>query len=298
MPIDLQQALATGLFIGLIYGLVAIGFSLTFGVMRIANFAHGDFVMIGMYMMIFFSGVAGVPFFFAVILAGLVAALIGMLIERVAIEPIIGHSHFMQMLVTLGALLILQQLAAIIFGDDVRGLDIRLSALDLQVGEAFVSGTRVVAGVAALVIVSLVFVLLKRTYFGRAVRAVADNRWSAQLLGVKTRQVNMAAFGIGSACAGLAGALIIPFAYVNPFVGLGFTIKSFIIVMIAGPASIQRTLIVAVSLGLVESVGGIYVPLSVVPAVVYTVLISVLVILMYRAHRTGSLLALGEKDVT
>jgi branched-chain amino acid transport system permease protein len=297
MSIELQQALATGLFLGLIYSLVALGFSITFGVMRIANFAHGEFVMVGMYVMILLHGRLGLPVFVAVLATTMIAAGIGMAFERLIVEPIAGYSHFMQMIVTLGGLLIMQQLAALLFGDAAMGLDLRYPALDLHLGAAFISGTRVVAAGGALLAIGAVHLALRHTYFGRAVRAVADNRMAAQLLGIRARSVNVAAFGLGTGCAGLAGALVIPFLFVNPFIGLSLTVKSFIVVMIAGTGSIGRIIAVAVGLGMVESVSGIYVPLSIVPAVVYASLVAALVLAMIGRHRTGSLLAMGEKEV-
>jgi branched-chain amino acid transport system permease protein len=177
------------------------------------------------------------------------------------------------------------------------GLNLKYPALDLEIGAAFITGTRVVAGVVALVAIAAVFLGLKRTFFGRAVRAVADNRVPAQLLGVKARTVNVAAFGLGTGCAGLAGALIVPFLYVTPVIGLGLTVKSFIVVMIAGSNSMVRIIAVAVGLGLVEAVSGAYAPLSLVPAVVYASLVAVLVATMLRQKRTGSLIAIGEKEV-
>ncbi|MBW4092488.1 MAG: branched-chain amino acid ABC transporter permease [Proteobacteria bacterium] len=297
MAIDLQQALATGIFLGLVYSLVALGFAVTFGVMRIANFAHGEFVMAGMYAMIFFNGVLGLPVVLAVLLTTAVVAMIGMVFERLTIEPIAAYSHYMQMIVTLGGLLILQQIAALLFGDAPMGLNLRYPALGLELGAAFISGTRVVAGVVALVAIAAVFVGLRYTYFGRAVRAVADNRVSAQLLGVKSRTVNSIAFGLGSGCAGLAGALVVPFLYADPFVGLALTVKSFVVVMIAGSRSIVRIMMAAIGLGLVESTSSIYVPLSLVPAVTYASLISALVVTMALQQRTGSRIGVGEKEV-
>ena len=297
MAIDLQQALASGFFLGLVYALIALGFAITFGVMRIANFAHGEFVMAGMYAMIFFNDQLGIPVALAVILTTAVAAGCGMAFERLTVEPIAGYSHFMQMIVTLGGLLIMQQIAALVFGDAAMGLNLRYPALDLEIGAAFISGTRVVAGVVALIAIAAVFVGLKRTFFGRAVRAVADNRVPAQLLGVKVRTVNVAAFGLGTACAGLAGALIVPFLYATPVVGLALTVKSFIVVMIAGSSSMLRIIVVAVGLGMVEAVSGVYAPLSLVPAVVYASLVAVLVATMLQQKRTGSLIAVGEKEV-
>lgn len=298
MAIDLQQALASGFFLGLVYALIALGFAITFGVMRIANFAHGEFVMAGMYAMIFFNGHLGLPIAIAVILATALTAGGGMVFERLTIEPIAGYSHFMQMIVTLGGLLIMQQMAALIFGDAAMGINLKYPALDLEIGAAFISGTRVVAGTVALAAIAAVFLGLKHTFFGRAVRAVADNRLPAQLLGVKARTVNVAAFGLGAGCGGLAGALIVPFLYVTPFVGLALTIKSFIVVMVAGSSSMPRIIAVAVGLGMLEAVSGVYVPLSFVPATVYAALVLVLVATMVRQARRGSLIAIGEKDVT
>jgi branched-chain amino acid transport system permease protein len=292
-----QQALATGLFLGMVYALIALGFAITFGVMRIANFAHGEFVVAGMYAMILLHQDLGVPALIAIPVAALLTAALGMVFERVTVEPIAGHSHFMQMIVTLGGLIILQQIAALAFGDDAKGLKLSYPAMDFRIGDAFISGTRVVAAGAALLGIAAVLLLLQRTYFGRAVRSVADHRVSAQLMGVDTLRVNLTAFGLGAGCAGLAGALIIPFMFVSPFVGLGLTVKSFVIVMIAGSSSMGRILAVSILLGMIESVSGVYLSLSLVPAVVYGSLMVVLVVMMARTHRSGSLLFLGEKDV-
>jgi branched-chain amino acid transport system permease protein len=116
-------------------------------------------------------------------------------------------------------------------------------------------------------------------------------------MGVDTLRINLIAFGLGAGCAGLAGALIIPFLFVSPFAGLGLTVKSFIVVMIAGSSSIRKILAVSVLLGMIESVSGVFLSLSLVPAVVYASLTIVLVAMMARTHRSGSLLFLGEKDV-
>lgn len=297
MGTEWQQALATGLFLGMVYALIALGFAITFGVMRIANFAHGEFVVAGMYAMILLHQDLGVPALIAIPVAALLTAALGMVFERVTVEPIAGHSHFMQMIVTLGGLIILQQIAALAFGDDAKGLKLSYPVMDFRVGDAFISGTRVVAAAVALLGIAAVLLLLQRTYFGRAVRSVADHRISAQLMGVDTLRVNLTAFGLGAGCAGLAGALIIPFMFVSPFVGLGLTVKSFVIVMIAGSSSMGRILAVSILLGMIESVSGVYLSLSLVPAVVYGSLMVVLVVMMARTHRSGSLLFLGEKDV-
>jgi branched-chain amino acid transport system permease protein len=265
--------------------------------MRIANFAHGEFVVAGMYAMILLHQDLGVPALIAIPVAALLTAALGMVFERVTVEPIAGHSHFMQMIVTLGGLIILQQIAALAFGDDAKGLKLSYPVMDFRVGDAFISGTRVVAAGVALLGIAAVLLLLQRTYFGRAVRSVADHRISAQLMGVDTLRVNLTAFGLGAGCAGLAGALIIPFMFVSPFVGLGLTVKSFVIVMIAGSSSMGRILAVSILLGMIESVSGVYLSLSLVPAVVYGSLMVVLVVMMARTHRSGSLLFLGEKDV-
>ena len=127
---------------------------------------------------------------------------------------------------------------------------------------------------------------------------MADNRTAAQLMGVGTLKVNLSAFGLGAGCGGLAGALVVPFLYVSPTAGLGFTVKSFIVVMIAGSSSFPRILAVSIFLGMMESVSGVFLSLSLVPAVVYASLILVLVLMMARMHSTGSLVGLGEKEVS
>jgi branched-chain amino acid transport system permease protein len=293
----LQQALATGVLLGFVYALVALGFAITFGVMRIANFAHGQFVVAGMYLMIVLHQQIGMPVIIAIPLCVLIVAAIGMGFEWLTVEPIAGYSHYMQMIVTLGGLIILQQISSLIFGTAPMGVDLTLPALNLRIGQAFISGPRVLAALVSLGAITAVLLVLRRTFFGRAVRSVADSRASAQLMGVNPLKVNLAAFGVGAGCAGLAGALIVPFIFVSPETGLGLTVKSFIVVMIAGVASMPRILLVSLSLGTIEALSGAYLSLSLTPAIVYGSLIVLLVLMMMRQHRTGNLVSLGERDI-
>lgn len=297
MAAAFQQALATGIFLGFVYALIALGFAITFGVMRIANFAHGQFVVAGMYMMIVLHQQLGIPTIIAIPLCVLIVAVIGIVFEWLTVEPIAGYSHYMQMIVTLGGLIILQQISSLIFGTAPMGVDLSLPALNLRMDLAFVSGPRVLAAIVSLAAIAMVLVLLQRTYFGRAVRSVADNRASAQLTGVNPLKVNLAAFGLGAGCAGLAGALIVPFIFASPETGLGLTVKSFIVVMIAGVKSMPRILLVSISLGTIEAVSGAYLSLSLTPAIVYGSLIALLVLMMMRQHRSGNLVGLGERDI-
>lgn len=297
MAAALQQALATGIFLGFVYALIALGFAITFGVMRIANFAHGQFVVAGMYMMIVLHQQLGVPMIIAIPLCVLIVAVIGIVFEWLTVEPIAGYSHYMQMIVTLGGLIILEQIGSLIFGTAPMGVDLSLPALNLRMGLAFVSGPRVLAAIVSLAAIAIVLVLLQRTYFGRAVRSVADNRAGAQLNGVNPLKVNLAAFGLGAGCAGLAGALIVPFIFASPETGLGLTVKSFIVVMIAGFKSMPRILLVSISLGMIEAVSGAFLSLSLTPAIVYGSLIVLLVLMMMRQHRSGNLVGLGERDI-
>lgn len=293
----LQQALATGIFLGFVYALIALGFSITFGVMRIANFAHGQFVVAGMYMMVVLHQNLGLPAVCAIAASALTVGLLGVCFERLTVEPIAGYSHYMQMIVTLGGLIILQQAGALIFGTAPMGADLSVPALSLRVGHAFISGPRVLAALVSLGAIAVVLLLLQRTFFGRAVRAVADNRAGAQLMGVNPLFVNLTAFGLGAACAGLAGALIVPFIYASPEMGLGLTVKSFVVVMIAGVSSMPKILLVSISLGMIEAVSGAFLSLSLTPAIVYSSLIALLILMMARQHRTGNLVGLGERDI-
>jgi branched-chain amino acid transport system permease protein len=289
MPIDLQQALLSGLFLGSIYGLIAVGFAIIFGVMRVSTFAHGELVMLGSYAMVLLYGDAGWGLLLAIPLAGALGGVAGVVIERVALEPIREYPHTLQMIVTIGVGIILQQAAVLLFTDQVRGIDVRFPALDLEIGGAVITGTRVAAGLISLAVNLLVFLLLQRTYWGRAVRAVADDRTSSELVGIPPRRINMIAFGLGSFCAALAGALIITFTFVQPYVGVAFTVKSFIIILLAGTRTAWKALVAGIVLGLVESVAGIYLDLSLVPAVVFGGL--VLTLILFQTRRFQSVAA-------
>ncbi len=243
----------TGLLTGGLYALIGMGLALIFGVMRIVNFAHGAFLMVGMYVAYFVctwlhvSPYLGFPLVMAV-LFGLGLGAYGLLVRHVMSAP-----HSMQILLTAGISLFLVGTAQIVFGADYRQLNLPMAshndhALGLTINRGYLVSFLLASAVSAGL-----YLLVARTDLGRAMRAVAQNRSIAALMGIRVERVSAMTFAIGVACAGLGGALLLPVFYTYPTVGEPFQIRSFVIVVLGGMGSIEGAALGGVILGVAES---------------------------------------------
>jgi branched-chain amino acid transport system permease protein len=246
------QAILTGLLTGGLYALIGMGLALVFGVMRIVNFAHGAFLMAGMYLTYFIYTRLHVSPYFAfpavmVILFGLGAAVYWTLVKHV-----MSTSHSMQILLTAGISLFFIGLAQMLFGADYRQLNLPVASKNDHVGQLNFNRAYLVSFFIAIAVSGALYLLVARTELGRAMRAVAQNRPIAALMGIKVERVSAITFAIGVACAGLGGALLLPVFYTYPTVGEPFQIRSFVIVVLGGMGSIEGAALGGVALGIAE----------------------------------------------
>lgn len=252
----LTQILVSGALIGLIYALVAVGLTLIFGVMDIVNFAHGEFVMLGMYGA--FWGVA----YFALdplITLPLTALLLfggGMLVYRLVIRKIIAAPMLSQIFATFGLMILLRGMAQFLWKPDHRLVshslvEGRLSVLGIQFG-----GPQLAAGVGAVVVTLAVWLFLNRTRLGAALEATAIDREAATLMGIDTGRMFALAWGIGAACAGIAGVLLSTFFPIFPEVGANFVLIAFVVVVLGGFGSVAGAFLAGIIVGEVEVLGG------------------------------------------
>jgi len=253
------QAVLNGLLTGALFALIGMGMALIFGVMRIVNFAHGAFLMLGMYATYLGFDRLGVNPYLGFLAAGALLFAIGVLTYELLLRHIAGRSEFMQILLTLGVSLILTNGAQLGFGADYRQVNIPLLDLNLHLGAHLsLNAPWLVSFAITAVLATGMFLFVMKSRFGRALRAIAQNRYAAALMGIDVRRTQALAFGLGIAAVGVAGGLLLPVFYLYPAVGDPFTLKAFVIVVLGGMGSIEGAAIAGVVLGVIESLTSLY----------------------------------------
>jgi branched-chain amino acid transport system permease protein len=256
--IHFLQACTNGLLTGALYALIGMGLALIFGVMRIVNFAHGAFLMVGMYATFVLFDVFKVNPYLGFIPAGLLLFVFGYFGYQVLIRPVRNQSHFMQILMTTGIGLILTDAAQLIFKADYRQTNIELINRNLQFGPITANAAEVLSfAIAGVLMIGLrSFVVRSRT--GQALRAIAQNPEVAPLMGINVTRIQAFSFALGTALAGIAGGLLLPRLYLFPGVGEEFTTKAFVIVVLGGMGSIEGAALGGLVLGLAENLTSLY----------------------------------------
>jgi branched-chain amino acid transport system permease protein len=252
----LLQQLVNGMALASVYALLAVGITLVFGLTGIVNFAHGEFLVLGGLLAASAIG-AQVPFAAACLLAALGAAVVGYGVERflfrpIATEPIRGF------IVSLGLIIAMQHIALKLWGSEQRAIDAPLQQV-LAFGEVRISAMRIVVTVATVAVLAAFLFLLARSRWGRALRSVAIDRETAATVGVPVQRYVTSTFVIGSALAGLAGALLLSLFPMSPFSGGSYTIKGFAVAIVGGLGSVSGAMIAAVILGMVEAIAAGYI---------------------------------------
>lgn len=256
----LIQALANGVLRSGLYALTAVGLALSVGVLHLINFAHGEFLMLGAYLGVFAFGGLGLDPFLAVPIGGAIMFALGAILYRGPVKRVMRSRHLNQMLLTFGLSIFIQNLAIILWKADPRGISPSYRAAVVGIGPVHVGFTRAVTFAVATTLVVVLYLLLARTSFGRAVRAAAQNAAGAYLSGIEVERVYLYAFAISAALAGMAGVMLSVTLYAHPLVGLEFTLKAFCIVIVAGMGNVNGVLWASLFLGLAESLVGTYVP--------------------------------------
>jgi branched-chain amino acid transport system permease protein len=272
----LLQAAVSGLLLGGVYGVVASGLSLIFGVLRIINFAHGAVMMLAMYATYWLFTLAGIDPYLSIVLTGPLFFMLGIVIERAVIEPNRFAAEHNQLLLTLGLALFLENLALVLWQGDYRTVRPAYANASFVIGEALVEVPRLVACGGAVIVALALYVLLRTTDVGKAIRALAEEPEGAMLMGIDVRRIRAAAFGIGCASVAIAGALVTPFFYVAPDVGEAFNIMAFVVVVLGGMGNFVGALLGGFIVGLAESLGATLLPGSLKQLVVFAIFVLVL----------------------
>ena len=281
----LLQALLSGLLLGGVYGLVASGVSLIFGVLRIINFAHGAVMMLGMYTTYWCFTLLGLDPYLSILITGPVFFLLGVVIQRVVIEPNRFGAEHNQLLLTLGLALFFENLALVLWHGDFRTVRVSYLNVAFLVGDAIVELPRLIAFAGAIVMAVSLFAFLRVTRMGKAIRALSEEPEGAMLMGINVPRIRAVAFGIGAGCVAVAGSLVTPFFYVAPDVGESFNIMAFVVVVLGGMGNFVGALLGGLIVGLAEALGATLLPGSLKQIVVF--LIFVLVLLFRPAGLFG-----------
>lgn len=264
-PIILAYAVLNGVLLGGIYGGIALGLSLIFGVLRVINFAHGSFLMLAMYLSYLIWSVFGIHPYATALLTVPLLFLLGYFTQAVVISPLFRRETTMvveplgALLLTTGVFLVIDNAILMSFGPDVRTVTTELLSGSIDIGGLPINIPRLIACAAAVGVSAGLAYWLRFTDTGRKIRATAQNREAAALSGINVGRVYNVTFGIGAGILGLFGAMLVPFLPVSPTTGLGFGIKSFLVVVLGGIGSIPGSLLGGLALGVFESVASQFV---------------------------------------
>jgi branched-chain amino acid transport system permease protein len=258
MSEQIAQQLVNGLLIGCVYSLIAIGLTLIWGVMNIVNFAHGDFLMLSMYVSFWAFTLWGLDPVVAIPICAILLFALGLLVYRFAVSKVMGGPMLAQLVVTFGVSIFLANAAVWLWTPDFRLIDRPLLSGTFELGAVRVSVPKLVTSVGSLVVSFALLWFLKRTRTGKAILATEMNRDSALLMGVNTDRVNALSFAIGSSLVGIAGAFLSMYYYIHPQVGGQFGTISFAIVALGGFGSIPGAFLAGILVGLVQTLGGFF----------------------------------------
>ncbi len=272
----LLQSIVSGLLMGGVYSLVAVGLSLIFGVMRIINFAHGSFMMLGMFTTYWLYVLLGVDPYLSLLFSIPLLFVIGLLAEHFLIEKVLAAPEHNQLLLTLGLSMFIENFALLVWSPNYRTLNIPYVNKAATVGTVMISYPKVIAFIFAIVLTAALYSFLKRTDLGKAIRAASEEKEGALTVGINLKRIYYIAFGIGTACVGAAGTLTAPFFYVNPHVGGIFVITAFVIVVLGGMGNLIGALVGGLIIGLAESVGAAFIPGQLKQFIIYFIFILVL----------------------
>ena len=270
------QALISGLLSGGLFALVAVGLTMILGVLKIINFAHGEFLMLGMYMTYYLCTLLNMDPYLTLIVTIPLFFFIGMVIQRGLINPILDSPMEIQVLLTLGLFFFLQNLALLLFGPHLKSIQTDYGLYIISIGNVSFSSSRLIMFLFSIIFTIVLYIFIKKTDLGKAIRACSEESYGAMLVGINVKKVYMIAFGIGTACAAAAGTLLMPVFYVDPYIGLTFVMNAFVVVVLGGMGSYVGALIGGFIIGLAESFGSIILPASLKQLVTFTIFVLIL----------------------
>ena len=282
-PVRLLQIIVDGILVGSVFALSAYGLALVWGVMKIINIAQGEFVMLGGYVAILiadagYSPLLGVP------LAAMILFCVGWVLYRLVIFRVVDRDLFISILATFGLSILLQQLANQVFGADVRTAESGLVTMSFLDGNITISQIKLLSFFLAFALGGWLWLFLRSSQLGQAIRATAQNARAARIMGIDTNSVYAVTYGLNAAICGAAGALVAMTWVIHPYLGLTYTVRSFMIVVVAGLGNLMGVILAGLGLGTAENIAGFVLGAEYQAAFVFSLLV---VILVWRNWRLG-----------
>ena len=272
----LMQVLISGLMLGGIYAMVSMGLTMIFGVVRVINFAHGEFLMLAMFLVYWLNVLVGLDPYVTIIITVPVFFLFGVLVQRILIQPIQEAPATIKIFSTLGLGFMLSNLALMFWNADYRSVKVSYSTAVIKLSSLSISVPRLVAFCFALLVAVLMYSFLTKTDIGKQIRAVSQSRQAALLMGINVRKIYMVAFGIGSALVGLAGSLLMPMYFVYPSIGALFGLIAFVVVVLGGLGNMYGAFIGGLIIGLVEALAGAFIDPALKEVIYFVIFILIL----------------------
>ena len=274
--------LFNGLSLGSVYAIIALGYTMVYGIAKMLNFAHGDVIMIGAYVSLLSMTNAGIPAFPALIISIVVCTVLGIVIERIAYKPLRNASSSLAVLITaIGVSYLLQNVALLLFGANAQTFPsiIKWEGLSLAGGKLNLSGETIITIIVCIIIMIALMFFVQKTKPGQAMRAVSEDRGAALLMGINVNGTIALTFAIGSGLAAIAGVLLCSaYPSLTPYTGAMPGIKAFVAAVFGGIGSIPGALIGGILLGVIEILGRAYISSQLSDAIVFAVLIIVLLV--------------------
>ena len=273
----LIQSIVNGLMMGGVYALIAVGLTLIFGVMNVVNFAHGEFVMLGMVLTYLLHHYLGWDPGLSILLVIPIMLGVGALIQKTLISSVIGQADEAQILLTLGLSVLLTNAVLLIMGPDYLSVKTPYKLSVVALGPVLFSVPRLIAFFVGLVFSGILWLFLNRTNLGKALRAVAEKPEVATIMGINPKRMHWLAFGIGISLAAGAGSVLTPFFYTFPSVGGMFVLIAFVVVVLGGMGNIPGAILGALVIGITESLTAQFVALDLAMLGVFIIFVLVLV---------------------
>jgi len=277
MPIDLViNVLIAGVLTGLVYGLMALGLSVIFGVVRVVNFAHGEMMTIAMYATVVLFAALRLDPFLAVLPVAAAFFLFGYALQAGVINPFITRPEHSQFMLVVAIAIIMVNALLIAFGPDARNVQVDYQLESYSVGPILVDKARLYAALTAVAVSAGLFAFFRHTRTGKAIRACADNYLGAKIVGLNVKHLYALTFGLGSACVAVAGCMMILLVDVTPVLGPAYTLLAFVIVIVGGLGSMGGALAGGVLIGISEALAGLFITPSAKSMFSFALLILVL----------------------
>lgn len=271
------NVLVFGLLLGGVYGLVSIGLNMIFGVIRIVNFAHGELVMLGMYGTYLAHSLLGVAPYLAILLVAPMLFLLGMAIQRLVMQPL-QSEPMMQIFASFGLLIMFQNIVLAATRGEALSIQTSYGATVVEIGDVKASLVRINVLIAATLIALLLSLFLRRTLVGKSIRGLIQDRQAARLMGINVERTYLFTFGLGSALAALAGAMLTPIYTLTPAIGGNFILAAFAVVVLGGLGSVGGAYVGGLLVGIIEAFAGFYVDPVLKQAIWFLIFIVVLIV--------------------